>query len=87
MTIKHLIQGFLILGILLIALLLPAYAIADQQAANSEHIANLIKTLESKRQEHHIPGMAIAVVKDDQIIISQGFGVMDLEQQTSYTLL
>ena len=85
MTIKHLIQGFLILGILLIALLLPAYAIADQQAANSEHIANLIKTLESKRQEHHIPGMAIAVVKDDQIIISQGFGVMDLEQQIPVT--
>ena len=78
-------QGFLLLGILLIALLLPAYAIADQQTENSDRIANLIKTLESKRQEHHIPGMAIAVVKDDQVILSHGFGLKDMAQNQPVT--
>ena len=39
----------------------------------------LAEQLEAMRQEFHIPGMAIAVVKDDQVIMARGFGLADLE--------
>ena len=39
----------------------------------------LAEQLEAKRQEFHIPGMAIAVVKDDQVVMARGFGLADLE--------
>jgi CubicO group peptidase (beta-lactamase class C family) len=33
----------------------------------------------------HIPGMAIAVVKDDEVILARGFGLADLENETPVT--
>ena len=33
----------------------------------------------------HIPGMAIAIFKDDKIILAQGFGVTDIEKETPIT--
>lgn len=42
-------------------------------------LENLARDLESNRQQHHIPGMAIAVVKDDAVIFARGFGFADLE--------
>ncbi len=74
----------LILFSMLLMLVLPAYAIAKNDT-NNDSIKRLVESLEAKRLEHHIPGMAIAVVKDDQIIMSQGFGMMDLEKQTPAT--
>ncbi len=41
-------------------------------------LAQLSSRLEEKRIEHHIPGMAIAVVQDDKVIFARGFGVSDL---------
>jgi len=45
----------------------------------------LVKTLESKRKEYHIPGMAIAVVHGDDILLAKGFGMADLENQIPAT--
>jgi CubicO group peptidase (beta-lactamase class C family) len=83
MKIKRFIQVTLIQMSMFLMLVLPAYAIADKNTDDA--IKRLVDSLEAKRLEHHIPGMAIAVVKDDQVILSQGFGVMDLEQQTPAT--
>ena len=44
-----------------------------------------MQQLEQQRQTHHVPGMAIAVVKDDEIILTQGFGIADVEEQTPVT--
>ncbi len=82
MKIKNFIRVILILLSMVLMLVLPAYAIAGP---SEDSIKKLVDTLEAKRIEHHIPGMAIAVVKGDQVILSQGFGVMDLENQTPAT--
>ncbi|MDJ0837560.1 MAG: serine hydrolase [Acidobacteriota bacterium] len=48
-------------------------------------LEKLSAELEAKRKELHIPGMAIAVVKDDAIVFARGFGVSDVEKQTPVT--
>ena len=84
MKITQLIQAMLLLFTLFVVFTSPAYALSEP--SDIEHkIEQLTKALESKRIEHHIPGMAIAVVKDDKVIMSQGFGVMDLENNKPVT--
>lgn len=45
----------------------------------------LSQQLDARRQQLHIPGMAIAVVKDDEVILVRGFGLADLENETPVT--
>jgi len=45
----------------------------------------LVEKLEEQRQTLHVPGMAIAVVKDDEVILTHGFGVADVETGTPVT--
>ena len=50
-----------------------------------KRLERLVKRLEEKRVEYHIPGMAIAVVKDGKVILSHGFGYADVEKKTPVT--
>ncbi len=50
-----------------------------------ERLEKLSARLEEGRKKHHIPGMAIAIVKDGKIIFAQGYGVSDLEKNTPVT--
>ena len=84
MRIKQVIHSMLLLFTLLVTLTLPAYALSEPSDLDIK-IEKLVKELETKRQEYHIPGMAIAVVKDDKIIITQGFGLMDIENNKAVT--
>jgi len=45
----------------------------------------LVEQLEQQRQTLHVPGMAIAVVKDDEVILTHGFGVTNVETETPVT--
>jgi CubicO group peptidase (beta-lactamase class C family) len=45
----------------------------------------LVEQMEQQRQTVHIPGMALAVVKDDKIVLARGFGVSDLAKSTPVT--
>jgi len=45
----------------------------------------LVEQLEQQRQTLHVPGMAIAVVKDDEVILTYGFGVTNVETETPVT--
>ncbi len=45
----------------------------------------LVQRLEERRVEGHIPGMAIAVVKDDRIVLARGFGVADTDTKRPVT--
>ena len=59
-----------------------------QKATDPDLVARLNKlsaALEEKRKELHIPGMALAVVKDDAVIFTQGYGVADVVKQTPVT--
>jgi len=44
-----------------------------------------VEQLEQQRQTLHVPGMAIAVVKDDEVILTHGFGVASVEKETPVT--
>jgi len=54
-------------------------ALATRPAAADTQLDHLIESLEAKRNEHHIPGMAAIIVKDDEVILLKGFGHADLE--------
>ncbi len=41
-------------------------------------LTKLCEELEAARLEAHIPGMSIAVVKDDEIVLARGFGLADV---------
>lgn len=82
---KGYVQGFVMLTSLLLMLVLPAYAISEPELQQEPALQELIAALEAKRQEHHIAGMAIAVVKDNRVILRHGFGLMDLAQQKPVT--
>ncbi len=43
------------------------------------------KMLEAKRKELGVPGMAVAIVKDDKIVFIKGFGVKDAEKNLPVT--
>ena len=50
-----------------------------------QRLDRLTHQLEERRQQLHIPGMAIAVVKDDEVILARGFGLADIENETPVT--
>ncbi len=50
-----------------------------------QRLNRLAEQLEQRREDLHIPGMAIAVVKDDEVIFVRGFGLADLENETPVT--
>src|SRR6185295_15363930 len=48
-------------------------------------LAAIEKTLEEKRKELGIPGMSLAIVKDDKVIYLKGLGVKDFERNIPVT--
>ncbi len=50
-----------------------------------ERLMRISDQLEKQRLSFHIPGMAIAIVKDDQVILSRGFGKRDLDNDMPAT--
>ncbi|MHC4414343.1 MAG: serine hydrolase [Planctomycetota bacterium] len=69
---------------LLLPLALTTLPAVGQPASETptlpQRLERLTERLEQSRQKFHIPGMAIAVVKDDQVILSRGFGLADVER-------
>src|SRR5579871_3188168 len=43
------------------------------------------KAVEAKRNELHVAGAALAIVKDDRVIYSKGFGLRDVEGKLPVT--
>lgn len=75
-----------VLGYSFCLLVSPAFANEMYQLnTQDEKIIQLEKILEEKRAHYHIPGMAIAVIKNDQVILSKGFGMMDVENKKHVT--
>lgn len=60
-------------------------AAAGDEPTLQQRLDRLVERLEQSRQEMHIPGMALAVVKDDEVVLLRGFGVTDLESQAPVT--
>ena len=87
----RLISVFLIC-VALTAAILPA-PVAAQQAAKpaavatdySAALAAIEKALDDRRKELGIPGISLAIVKDDKVIYLKGLGVKDVEKKLPVT--
>ena len=55
---------------------------AGEEPTLDQRLEKLAESLEAARMKAHVPGMSIAIVKDDEIIWTHGFGVSDIETQT-----
>jgi CubicO group peptidase (beta-lactamase class C family) len=51
----------------------------------SPRLEQLCAQLEAKRTEARVPGMAVCVVKDGEVVLRRCFGVADLEKKTPVT--
>jgi CubicO group peptidase (beta-lactamase class C family) len=89
-TMKRLIVLLLSLAISL-ATFTPVTLVAQQQTAAtaatdySAPLAVIEKTLDEKRKEFGIPGISLAIVKDDKVIYLKGLGVKDFEHNAPVT--
>ena len=52
---------------------------AGLDAELAARLERLAESLEQARERAHVPGMSLAVVKDDRVVWSGGFGLADLE--------
>ena len=59
--------------------------VAGEQNALARRLARLESELENARRELHIPGMAIAVVQDDHVVLARGFGLANLAERLPVT--
>jgi len=78
-------KRLILLIVLVLAIILFANAVPATLPSTPElqqRLDLLVDQLEQQRQTHHIPGMAIAVVKDDEVVLTHGFGVASVEEET-----
>ena len=78
----------LLIVVFLAAIILPYYAAPATPTPAPElqqRLDLLVEQLEQQRQTCHVPGMAIAVVKDDELVLAHGFGIASLEKETPVT--
>ncbi len=65
--------------------LLAAPSLWAAPPATPEQLEALVERLDERRAELQIPGMAIAIVQDGEVILSKGMGVADIETQRPVT--
>ncbi len=68
--------------LILLSTALSSLGLAGVEPTLDQRLEKLAETLEAARIEAHVPGMSIAIVKDDQVIWTHSFGVADVESQT-----
>jgi CubicO group peptidase (beta-lactamase class C family) len=72
-------RGAVALGFVLApTLLTPCRAQTETVKPLPERIAAIEKEIERKRVAYGIPGLALAIVRDDRVIFSKGFGLRDV---------
>jgi len=80
---KIILPIFLLFTIILLAYAAPATPTVTPEL--QQKLDLLVEQLEQQRQTHHVPGMAIVVVKDDEVILAHGFGIASVEKETPVT--
>jgi CubicO group peptidase (beta-lactamase class C family) len=81
-------KKLILLVILVLAIVLFVYAAPAARPSTpdlQQRLDLLVDELEQQRQTHHVPGMAIAVVMDDEVVLTRGFGITDVEEETPVT--
>ncbi|MCC6426012.1 MAG: serine hydrolase [Phycisphaerales bacterium] len=62
------------------AAFVASQGIKTSDAELSKRLAELSEKLEKRRAENHLPGMALGIVKDDQVVLARGFGQRNIEK-------
>jgi CubicO group peptidase (beta-lactamase class C family) len=78
----------LVIPLLLTIIILVVFSAIDTPTSAPElqqRLDILVEQLEQQRQTLHVPGMAIAVVKDDEVVLTHGFGIASVEEETPVT--
>ena len=60
------------------SLALATFVWASDEPTLEQRLEKLAESLETAREHAHIPGMSIAIVKDDQVVWARGFGLADV---------
>ncbi|MFT4678388.1 MAG: CubicO group peptidase (beta-lactamase class C family) [Litorivivens sp.] len=55
--------------------------VAAPAAAQTKQIKKIDKYIEESRQAWNIPGMAVAIVKDGEVVLSKGYGVRNIDNE------
>jgi CubicO group peptidase (beta-lactamase class C family) len=96
MTLKRFSHLLLVPALVAATILSPVQRVAFAQRATqaagatqtvdlSQRLAAIEKAIEAKRQEYHIPGVSLVIVKDNQIIYIKGLGLKDVERNLPVT--
>jgi CubicO group peptidase (beta-lactamase class C family) len=59
-------------------LALSPFVAASDEPTLEQRLEKLAESLEAARQDTHVPGMSIAIVKDDELVWVRGFGFADV---------
>ena len=84
------VRAVLVFAVLfsVVATPLSGTAVAQRAASTPDHsaaLATIEQKLEARRKELGIPGLALAIVKDDKVILAKGFGYKDFDKQVPVT--
>ena len=85
MKMRERIGAWILWGAALIATPTGARAQGHDVADLEARLQRLVATLEAEREAQHVPGLALAVVLDDKVILARGFGLANVEEQTPIT--
>lgn len=68
-----------------ILILIVLYLLLPTQSIRSNQVNNIDDYIQAVMHESAIPGMAVAVIKDNQVVLSKGYGYKDInnKQRTS----
>ncbi|MGY8753236.1 MAG: serine hydrolase, partial [Phycisphaerales bacterium] len=69
----------------LLVISIATQCFAQENSSLEQRLANLVKKLEAKQTEYHIPGMSLAVVLDDKIVLEHSFGVSNMKEELAVT--
>jgi len=60
------------------SLALATFVSASDEPTLEQRLEKLSVSLEAARKDAHVPGMSIAIVKDDKVVWTRGFGLADV---------
>lgn len=60
-------------------------AVAEKETNLVSHLAAIEKQIEKRRVETGVPGLSLAIIKDDSVIFEKGFGLRDVENNLPAT--
>ena len=66
-------------GVLLFAIAMVSLPMWSQVSISKKQIKQIDQRLEQRRAEFNIPGIAVAIVRSDEVILSKGYGVKSVD--------